>query len=279
MNLRSIIEADRNYNFHTHTQFCDGHDTMDAIAAAAVNCGMKSLGFSPHSPISIASPCNMAHTDIDAYKKEVERLGKKYDGVCRIYCGMEVDYLGPEDCANSEFFESLGLDYKIGSVHFIRTRDGQYVDIDGHADTFKRKMHEYFHDDIRYVVEEYYRTSREMLVAGGFDILGHFDKIGHNASCFCPGIEEESWYRNLVDGYLREIISSGVVVEINTKAFAEHDRFFPNQRLWGALLEGDVPLMVNSDAHYAAKINAGRAEAFELLDSVRKEINIRKTDG
>ena len=37
-------------------------------------------------------------------------------------------------------------------------------------------------------------AAREMLEKGGFDIVGHFDKVGQNASYFHPGIEDSSFY-------------------------------------------------------------------------------------
>ena len=107
-----------------------------------------------------------------------------------------------------------------------------------------------------------------MLADGGFEILGHFDKIGQNASMYHPGIEQEGWYADLVDGYIDQILKSGVVVEINTKAYSEHHRFFPHIRYWKTLKDAGVPLMVNSDVHYADRVEASRFEAFEILNSI-----------
>lgn len=108
-----------------------------------------------------------------------------------------------------------------------------------------------------------------MLAAGGFDILGHFDKIAHNASCYRPGIEDEGWYIDLVNQYISNIIASGIVVEINTKAREQHGRFFPAERYWRRLVEAGVPIAVNSDAHYATRVNASRPEALSILKSLR----------
>lgn len=268
MDIRQATASDTRYNFHTHTQFCDGHDTMEAIACAAADAGITRLGFSPHSPISIPSPCNMAERDVDAFLAECNRLGGVLGGQCKLYAGMEVDFLGPDDCAASSRYASYGLDYKIGSVHFVRTRRGEFVDIDGRPETFLRKLRDCFGNDIRYVVESYYGASREMLALGGFDILGHFDKIGLNASAYRPEIEQEDWYQALLDSYVREIIQSGITVEINTKARSTYGRFFPHERLWKTLVDGGTRIIVNSDAHYASLIEAGRQEAFDLLGQI-----------
>ncbi len=268
MNLRDIISSTESYNFHSHTQFCDGHDTIETMASAAVEAGFLHFGFSPHSPFTIPSPCNMKLADMEKYKNEVARVRDLYAGKCQFYTGLEIDYLGPECGPASQPYQDFNLDYSIGSIHFIRNRRGEHIDIDGHFDAFGQKMDKFFGNDIRYVVEEFYRASSEMLASGGFDILGHFDKISQNASYFRPGIEDEPWYQDIVSDYISQIISSGVIVEINTKARDEHGRFFPNERYWPRLVEANVPIAVNSDAHYASRVNASRQEAIKLLNGL-----------
>ncbi len=268
LNLRQIISLTQGYNFHSHTQFCDGRDTIESIARAAVDCGVEHLGFTPHSPIPIPSPCNMSMASFESYRREIERVGELTAGKCRIYMGMEIDYLGPEWGPAHEYFVGLGLDYAIGSVHFIPNQKGECVDIDGPFADFNRRMDEYFNGDVRYVVETYYAQSQAMLAAGCFDVLGHFDKIGNNASNFSPGLEDEAWYQRLVSDFIDQIIASGVIVEINTKARVDFGRFFPGERYWQRLIDAGVPLMVNSDAHYAQKLQASRDDAFAILKSM-----------
>lgn len=261
----SITENTDRYNFHSHTQFCDGKATMDAFAAAAVEGGFGHYGFSPHSPIPIPSPCNMSLDDVDEYVKEVDRLRKLYDGRIRLYAAMEIDYLGPKWGPAHPYFDTLPLDYRIGSVHFIPAQDGTLVDIDGHFDSFKHKMSEYFHEDIRYVVETFYRQTREMIKGGRFDLIGHFDKISHNASHYCSGIEDTGWYRALVDEVMDMIIDAGVAVELNTKAWEGHRRMFPSPRYLSRLIKAGVTIVVNSDAHHPSLIDASRRQGFDFL--------------
>ncbi|MDE6207708.1 MAG: histidinol-phosphatase HisJ family protein [Muribaculaceae bacterium] len=266
MDFKEIINSTDRYNFHSHTEFCDGHATMATMARAAVAAGMEHYGFTPHSPIPIASPCNMAAEKVDDFRTEFNRVRRLPElASCRFYIGMEVDYLGPQWGPASDYFKTLGLDYTIGSVHFIPTQEGEYVDVDGSHESFTRRLKERFRGDLEYIVDTFYAQSRAMLAAGGFDILGHFDKIGHNASHIVPGIEDSSFYRDLTDDYVDRIIASGVVVELNTKAYRRAGRFFPQPALLEHLVEGGVTILVNSDAHDPALIDAGRAEGYELL--------------
>lgn len=272
MDFDSIISSTRQYNFHSHTQFCDGRATMEVMARSAVEQGMRHYGFSPHSPIPFESPCNMSADDVPAYIAEVERLRKLPElASCRFYAAMEVDYTGSDWGPSSPCFASLPLDYIIGSVHFIPTQDGEPVDIDGAFENFKRRMTDRFRGDIDYVVDTFFSQTRDMIEAGGFDILGHVDKVGHNASDYAPGIEDGQHYRGWMRTILDLIESKNLVIELNTKAYAQCGRFFPGERYLPELVASGVRILVNSDAHYPERITASRAEAFRILDRLRHE--------
>ena len=263
--LDSILSTSR-YNLHSHTQFCDGRGTMDQFARAAADAGILHYGFTPHSPVPFDTPCNMKADDVPAYLAEVERIRKKYDTV-QFYAGMEIDYLGPDWGPAHPYFAGLGLDYSIGSVHFLPAKSdpSRFIDVDGRPERFVQYMHEYFDDDIEYVVEEFYRRSSAMVRAGGFDILGHLDKIGANASYYLPGIERRRRYLDALNALVDDVIASGVCVEINTKSLAQTGRIFPRETVVARLYRAHVPLLVNSDTHYPDLINAGRPYALSLL--------------
>ena len=264
MDILKEIGDSRNYNLHSHTQFCDGRATMENFVVSAIEMKYTHYGFSPHSPIPVESSCNMKLNSVPLYLDEVMRLRVKYGRQIKLYASMEIDYLSEEWGPANGYFQSLPLDYRIGSVHFIPSDSG-YIDVDGSADNFKIKMQRYFNNDIRHVVETYYSQMTKMLEAGGLDIVGHFDKIGHNAGHFKEGIEQEMWYKTLVYDLMDLIKSKGVVVEINTKAWIDHHRLFPGIAYFDYLKKLDVPIVVNSDAHYPHLISASRDTAFALL--------------
>lgn len=264
-----IIGKTELYNLHTHTQFCDGRDCMESFVKEAIHQGFTDLGFSPHSPIPIESPCNMQEQSVLDYLMEIGRLIDIYGSQINIYVSMEIDYLGDWGPRN-QYFNNLPLDYKIGSVHFIPSfeNEKEFIDIDGDAESFKHKMSQYFHNDIKKVVESFHHQTVNMIETGGFDIIGHFDKIGHNANCFCPGIEDETWYQNLVRNTFEAIVDNKYIVEINTKAYQSYNRFFPNERYFKWLKRYDVPVIFNSDAHYSHLLNSGRREAMDIYSKI-----------
>ncbi len=258
----------RRYNLHSHTQFCDGHAPMQQMVEGAIGAGITHYGFSPHSPLPIPSPCNMNAADVPAYLAEAKRLQEIYGRQINLYKAMEVDYLGPQWGPASPAVAAYDLDYVIGSVHFVPTQDGKYVDTDGSAERFAGYVATEFHSDLRYVVDTFFAQTIAMIEAGGLDIVGHFDKIGLNASYVQPGIEDEPWYSAHIARVVDAIAASGLTAEINTKARIRHGRFFPASRWWPLLKHAGVPVVVNSDAHDPALTDASRREAFNLLDTL-----------
>ncbi len=218
------------YNLHTHTQYCDGHAPMEEFVVEAIQLGFTHLGFSPHSPISVESPCNMTREQVQDYFNEIERLRRAYGDRIHLYNSMEIDYVSVGDGPASDYFRQLPLDYRIGSVHFIPAIDNPevMVDIDGKFPAFKARMGKYFDCDIEYVVKKFFSQMMAMVEEGGFDIVGHMDKIGFNASQYRDGIDEEPWFDKVVIDLFENIMDHGLTSEINTKAWLQHNRFYPN---------------------------------------------------
>ena len=252
-------------NLHSHTEFCDGRASMEEMAAAAFASGFTVWGSSPHSPICCESGANMKAEDVEAYLCESDRLKKVYSGKMKMLAGMEIDYISSEFGPHLEYFRNLPLDYRIGSVHFVRTRQGKPVDCDGPAERFLKYLDSEYDGDLRYVVETYFAMEMEMLEAGGFDIIGHLDKIGDNGSAADPFLEDYEWYADLVEKVIAKAVEKDVTIEINTKKYPSSGRFFPAQRCWQLLKKYNAKLIISTDAHYPDKVAAGYNEARQLL--------------
>ena len=256
------------YNLHTHTQYCDGHAPIEEFVTEAIALGFTHLGFTPHSPVSVDSPVNMTREQVQEYFDEMERLRRAYGDRINLYTSMEIDYVGVGDGPASDYFLQLPLDYRIGSVHFIPALNNpdEMVDIDGKFPGFKERMGKHFDGDIEYVVKTFYSQMMAMVDEGGFEIVGHMDKIGFNASQYRDGIDEEPWYDKLVIDLFENIMDHHLVIEINTKAWLQRNRYYPNLKYFSMLKRFNAPVVVNSDAHYPTLLNSGRLEAIKLLN-------------
>lgn len=264
MDLLKLIANNDLYTLHSHTQFCDGRDNMEAFARKAASMGFRVYGFTPHSPVPIESPCNMSFESVPAYLEEVERLKCHFPSI-QFLTGMEIDYLGKNWGPANEYFKKLPLDFTIGSVHFIPNQNGELIDIDGKPERFKKNLEEKFGGDLDYVIDTFFDHSQQMISEGCFDIIGHFDKIKHNAGYCRADLENTPRYCKQVNDLIDSIIASKVIVEINTKAWKEHGHLFPAQRHWKRLIKAGVPIIVNSDAHYCDRINESRTEVLKTL--------------
>lgn len=239
---------------------------MDELLRAARKAGFTTWGFTPHAPICIESPCNMKAADVPAYLAEIEGL-RRLNPDIRILAGMEVDYFNPDEGPGTDLVKSYGLDYVIGSVHFIPNQEGIYIDIDGSASRFRDNLARFFHDDLDYVVRTFWKQSQDMIRIGGFDIIGHIDKIALNASAVVPDIENTPFYRELADQTIQMAIKSGMAVEINTKHYERYGRFYPHPRFWQQIASAGVPMPINTDTHEVQGILSGYHEAQRLIHS------------
>lgn len=252
-------------NYHSHCSYCDGRADMESFIRFAISKGFSSYGFSSHAPLPFSTNWTMEWEYMLFYIAEFQRLKDKYANQIELYIGLEIDYLNKESNPSIPAFQELPLDYRIGSVHLLHDAKGEVVDIDTPPDKFAEMVHKHFKGDVVKVVHLYYESLMNMLQSGGFDIVGHADKMHYNASQMRVTLLDEPWYDELVKTYFQEIASKGYQMEVNTKAFLDTDTFFPNQRYFSYLHELGIRLQVNSDAHYPERINYGRPEALEAL--------------
>lgn len=252
-------------NYHSHCSYCDGRAPLEDFIKEAIRQGFTSYGISSHAPLPFPTHWTMEWEQVPAYLAEARRLRQKYAGQIELYIGMEIDYLDEESNPSVARFRDLPLDYRIGSVHLLTDDAGEVVDIDVAADAFRVLVDERFAGDLDRVIHLYYNRLLRMIALGGFDILGHADKMHYNASCYRPGLLDEPWYEALMRNYFTEIARRDIIVEVNTKALYMLGTFYPNERYFGLLHELGIRVQVNSDAHFPDKINTGRPEALAAL--------------
>ncbi|MDD4417321.1 MAG: histidinol-phosphatase [Bacteroides graminisolvens] len=254
-------------NYHSHCSFCDGRAPLEEFVKEAIRQGFYSYGVSSHAPLPFPTQWTMEWEQMEAYLDEFKNLRSKYADEIELYVGLEIDYLNEESNPSVARFTELPLDYRIGSVHLLYDAAGEVVDIDCSPAVFKERVDRHFNGDVLRVVRMYFDRLFRMVELGGFDILGHADKMHYNASCYHPGLLDEPWYEALMKDYFSLVASRGYLVEINTKAYDSLGTFYPNSRYWELMKEYQIKVLVNSDAHYPERINAGRMEALRLLQA------------
>ncbi|MCC8187792.1 MAG: histidinol-phosphatase [Bacteroides sp.] len=265
-------------NYHSHCSFCDGRAPLEEFICEAIRQGFSAYGISSHAPLPFSTRWSMESTQMYAYLRECQQLKQKYAGQIELYMGLEIDYLNEETHPATDYFRSLPLDYRIGSVHLLYNPQGERVDVDVTADKFRILIDLHFQGDVEALVRQYYQSMTRMLERGGFDIIGHADKIHYNISCYDPAIPGQPWYRELVCSFFHTAAVKGYIAEINTKAFETFGIFYPSVQDFPLLHSLHIPVVVNSDAHYPDRINSGRREALTSLyqSGFREVMEIRQ---
>lgn len=79
-------------NFHTHTIYCDGKDTPEALVISAIEKGFSAIGFSGHSYFEIDKSYSMNAESEKMYFSDILSLKSKYKDKIEIFCGIEQDF-------------------------------------------------------------------------------------------------------------------------------------------------------------------------------------------
>jgi len=256
-------------NYHSHCTFCDGRSTMEEFIHFAIAKGVKKYGFSSHAPLPFNTFWNMKLDDLPDYEMEFNRLKEKYSDEIELFIGLELDYINNFFELDHDLYSTNHFDYKIGSIHYMDSLpQGGFWCIDGNFDDFERGLYQLFDGDIQAAVKRFYEISSLMIGKGGFDIVGHFDKIAFNASKCADFNKNENWYRNLVGDILQQIKNEGLILEINTKSLTEKGVTYPDIQFYPLINELQIPIVVNSDCHYPTNIIDGFEQTFKTLRQV-----------
>ncbi len=243
---------------HVHTQFCDGRNTAEEMALAAIDRGFVSLGFSSHARSRLETS-SLSESGEAAYITEIDRLKDKYQGRLRIRLGIERDRFSHAERAPFE--------YVIGSAHFLPCPDGSMLGVDAAKDTVTEGIRLHFAGDGLRFARAYYALLGNYISVYRPDIIGHFDLISKNnrqGDLFDPDCSQ---YIKAATEAMDEAVTGCSLLEVNTGAMARHGTPFPYPSLpllkyWRAL-GGEV--ILSSDCHSAEWIDFGYGRAEEHI--------------
>lgn len=241
-------------NYHTHSRLCDGKDSLEELVQKAVELGCPEIGFSGHSYTAFDEGYCMSVEQYREYMDEISRLREVYGGRISILAGIEQDYYSDEI--------PEGLDYVIGSVHYV-LKDGRYLSVDLSEEDFCSSVREHYDGDYLAFAEDYYRVMGDIYNKTHCDIIGHFDLITKfNERNRLFDTHDERYVRavmsalDAIDESLARNAESGegpgtVLFEINTGAMARGYRTeaYPSDAIVAELFRRGHQLMLNSDCH------------------------------
>lgn len=255
-------------NYHTHCEFCDGRATAAEMATAAAVAGYKVLGFSSHSPLPFHSEGNMEASRFDAYRAEIRRLGREWTNHgLEILLGLEIEWVEGISSPRDELFQAAGLDYSIGSVHYVELPGSGRFAVDYAAEIMEARLSGFKGADRgRALYEDYYRRLDTLIEEGGFEILGHFDLVRKNNGDGRYFDESSRGYLDAALGAAHLLAGKDIVVEINVGGMSRGKvkSPYPSLPILRELRSQGVRITFSADAHAPEHLGANLAAAREL---------------
>ena len=240
-------------NYHTHTVWCDGKNTVEEVILSAIDKGFDVIGFSSHSTYPDDNACTVPVARLPGYFSEVRALASRYADRIRVLCGVEADYIpGTTDPDRSRYAEFAPA-YIIGSVHYVIAPDGERVPVDHAPALLSEGIAVHFNGDVQAFLRTYFAQERDMVRRFDFDIVGHPD-LCRKFNAKHPYYDENAeWYLEELQLTADAIAGSGKLVEINTGAISRGwlDDAYPSVAFRAMLRQRGVKFVLNSDSHSA----------------------------
>ncbi len=256
-------------NYHTHSTWCDGADDPETVVLAAIRKGFSEIGFSSHAMLPqddvdwVLTPAKAPR-----YTAAIRTLGEKYSDRIRVLCGVEADYVPGGASPDRAVYAHLGLDYIIGSIHFVRAADGALVPVDHTPQLLADGIRDHFGGSAESFIRTYFSQQRDMAAKFDFDVIGHPD-LCRKFNVKHPYFDENAiWYQQELHATADAFAASGKMVEVNTGAISRGwlDDAYPSARFRSLLRERGVRFILSSDAHAAETIDC----AFERFAGAEK---------
>ncbi|MCF0261024.1 MAG: histidinol-phosphatase HisJ family protein [Erysipelotrichaceae bacterium] len=237
-------------NFHTHSIYDDGTDTIDEMVQTAIEKGFTKLGFSGHGFNRPIDDCSMTRENTQKYLADLQAAKEKYKGQIEIYTGIEQDSLSR---LNRDDYE-----YVLGSVHFVQ-KDGKHYPVDYSREVFEKILKDVFNGDMKAFLQAYMDEVGRMLDYEEIDVVGHIDlisKYNEDQEFFSF---DDPWYVQRMKELIDLGIEKGLIFEMNTGAISRGYRksAYPHQILLEHMGANKAKVCINTDCHARASLDLG----------------------
>lgn len=258
------------FNFHTHSNYCDGSDNPRLYVEKAIELDFSAIGFSGHSPLPFDNAWSIRPGKISEYCEEINGLKLQFQDKIDIFLGLEIDYI-PEITTRFDVFkQQQQLDYHIGSVHLVKNLESKLLwFIDGPEEGYIQGLEKIFQNNPQKAVETYYLQIKEMVIKEKPDVIGHFDKVKmHNKDRFFS--EKETWYQKQISETLKVISKSESIMEINTRGIYKKKTkaLFPDVAILEQCYMMNIPITLSSDSHKPEELNYYFNETIDIIKSI-----------
>ncbi len=259
-------------NYHTHTFYSDGNNSVDEMVSCAISNDFDIIGISDHSPVPFDSQWNMKFEKLTAYLEDIRKAKEQYQGRIEVLAGMEVDYF--DGLNNIEYYKSYGLDYTIGSVHYVGNfPNGKPFNIDKSSKEFSKGLILIYEDNIENFVSDYYQKVIKMVLSTNPDIIAHLTLVEKFNKTLKAIDTQSSWYRDLIYMTLDILRHSDSILELNARSWYRGllDEFVPSLWVMKIAKEFNIPVTISGDIHQPQEYGMFWDDAVEFLKAAGYE--------
>lgn len=237
-------------NYHAHTFRCrHAYGTEQEYIEAAIEMGIKELGFSDHIPCPFrdgyVSGIRMTMEEAQGYVETIRRLAWQYQGAIRLYVGFEAEYLPEFYDEQMRMFNRLDCDYLILGQHFLRSEaSGPYMGTE---------------TDDEGRIRAYVDTVIAGMETGSFLYLAHPDLINYRGM--------DAVYDWEMTRLCRRLLELDIPLELNVLGMGT-GRNYPSDRFWKIPGEIGNRVILGLDAHCVEhmKDRGSYAKCMEIVE-------------
>lgn len=243
-------------NYHTHTPRClHAAGSDEEYIKAAIDSGLKILGFSDHSPQwfpgDYYSNMRMRPQELPEYSASILTLQKQYAGKIDVHLGVEAEYYPPIFSTLVQQLRDHGVEYMIMGQHWAGCEQGEpYCGRPTEEESYLRS---------------YYRQVMDGLNTGFYTYLAHPDMLNF--------VGDDKIYTSHIRTLCREANSCGIPLEFNLLGLGD-GRHYPKLRFWQIAEEENCRCIIGFDAHSPQALAKKElyAQALEILTPLGLEI-------
>ena len=243
------------HDYHLHSNFsCDCEAPMADMCAAAVARGIPEIGFTEHYDQHPGDSCR-DWLRVPEWAASLEKCRAEFSGRLIIRAGIEI---GEPHIFTKEAQAVLAqypFDYVLGSLHWV---GADFVFDDKF---YKRPAAEAF--------GAFFGELAVMTLAGGFDVLSHFDLPARMSRPFY-GDYDPTPFAEPIRAVLANCVAHGIALDINTAALRRNTpTLTPGEVVlrWYRELGGER-ITLGSDSHRPANLGANLKDAIAAARAV-----------
>lgn len=246
---------------HVHSNFSgDCKTKMEDMVTSAIDKRLDSICITDHLDIDYmdsSCPKEMFLFDPKLYLNEIDNLKNIYQSKIKLYSGIEIG-IQPHLCSTLDsLFPINQFEFKILSLHTSKKNDLH------NGDFFKEKSSKAayidFFEDLYYSIKNY----------SNYNVIGHINLIDRYSNYILEKVDFNC-YSDLIENILKEIISNGKGLEINTSSFRYNMKdTLPSKNILKLYkdLGGEI-IVFGSDSHTTSALGGNYNESIESLKSL-----------